>query len=197
MKPKQNQRKEADKTRNTILRAATKLFAKKGFAGTPTALIAKTAKVNEALIFHHFGTKIQLWKKVKEDISSRSKVLPVNPTPPSLSAFLNEAITQRITLYQKQPELHKIKQWQRLEDRSGKLIAANPLAPDNWIPAIQYLQQQNKITNSLNPDLIIIWLAASINAICIDDLKIFKDPKIQTSYIKLITKGFEKILEES
>jgi len=197
MKPKLNQRKEADKTRNAILKAATKLFAKRGFASTPTALIAKAAKVNEALIFHHFGNKVDLWKKVKADITERSEVNSVNPTPSSLHAFLQEAIDQRLTLYQKQPELHRIKQWQHLEDYSGKLIAANPLAPVNWISAIQYLQQQNKIISSLDPDLIVIWLASSINSIWIDDRKTFGDPQIRTAYINLIAEGFERALQKN
>ena len=43
MKQRLNQRKEADKTRTAILKAATKLFAEKGYSGTPTAAIAKAA----------------------------------------------------------------------------------------------------------------------------------------------------------
>jgi AcrR family transcriptional regulator len=195
MKPKLNQRKEADKTRSSILKAATKLFAKKGFAGTPTALIAETAKVNEALIFHHFGNKAELWKKVKADITERSKVGPINPTPSSLQAFLREAIAQRLNLYDNNPALHRIKQWQNLEDHAGKLITANRLAPDNWIPAICYLQQQGKIANSCAPELIVIWLAASINTIIQDDLKIFHDPQIRTAYLNLIVEGFEHALK--
>lgn len=195
MKPKLNQRKEADKTRLAILKAATKLFAEKGFSGTPTAAIAKAAKVNEALIFHHFGNKVELWKKVKIEITQNSQVSIINPKPASLQEFLQEAVQQRLTLYDNNPLLHKIVQWQRLEDKRDALLSANPLAPDSWIPAIQYLQQHKKIQPSLPTESIVIWLAASINAIIQDDLRVFHDSKTRMEYIKLITNGFEKALK--
>ena len=195
MKPKQNQRKEADKTRSAILKAATKLFAEKGFSGTPTAAIAKAAKVNEALIFHHFGNKVELWKKVKITITQNSQVSIINPKPASLQEFLHETIQQRLNLYDNNPLLHKIIQWQRLEDKRETLLSANPLAPDTWIQSIQYLQQHKKIQSSLSAESIVIWLAASINAIIQDDLKIFHDQKIRAEYISLIMEGFEKTLK--
>lgn len=194
MKPKLNQRKEADKTRGAILKAATKLFAENGFSGTPTAAIAKAAKINEALIFHHFGNKVELWKKVKEDITHKSQVNPINATPSSLREFLQEAIQQRLTLYDNCPVLHKIKQWQRLEDKRDKLMADNFLAPNTWIPSILYLQQHNKIKQSLSAEFIMLWLAASINAMIQDELKMFTVQKTRDDYISLITQGFERAL---
>lgn len=195
MKPKLNQRKEADKTRLTILKAAMKLFAEKGFSGTKTAEIAKTAKVNEALIFHHFGNKTELWKKVKAEITHQSRVNVINSEPATLHAFLQDAVQQRLNLYENNPVLHKIIQWQRLEDKREKLFAANPLAPNTWIPAIQYLQKHNKINKSLPAELIVIWLASSINVIIHDELKIFHVQKTRVEYINLIIDGFESALK--
>ena len=194
MKPKLNQRKEADNARSTLLKAATKLSAQKRSAGTSTALIAKPAKVNEALIYHHFGNQAELWKKVKADITERSHIGGINPTPTSLSVFLHEIIEQRLNLYDCNPALHRIMQWQRLEDSSGKLTAANPLAPDHWILAIHHLQQQQKMTKSLAPELLVIWLTASINTVIQDDLKIFHDASTRSAYINVIVQGFERAL---
>jgi AcrR family transcriptional regulator len=195
MKPKLNQRREADKTRSAIIKAATKLFAEKGFSGAPTAAIAKAAKVNEALIFHHFGNKVELWKKVKIEITQNSQVSPISPQPSSLQEFLQAAIQQRLNLYDNNPLLHKIIQWQRLEDKRDVLLSANPLAPNTWIPSVQYLQKQKKIQSSLPAESIVIWLLASINAAVQDDLRVFHDPKMREEYISLIMKGFEKALK--
>ena len=52
-----------DKQRD-ILRAAEELFAKKGFAGTPTAEVAREAGVTEKTLFKHFPTKADLFKRV-------------------------------------------------------------------------------------------------------------------------------------
>lgn len=47
----------AARSRRVILRAATRLFADRGFDATPTASIADRARVPSALIFYHFGSK--------------------------------------------------------------------------------------------------------------------------------------------
>jgi len=195
MKPKLNQRQEGDKTRIAILKSATKLFAEKGFSGTPTAAIAKAAKVNEALIFHHFGNKAELWKKVKAQITDKGRVGIINITPSSLREFLEEAIQQRLSLYDNVPLLNKIIQWQQLEGKGDKLLAANPSAPDTWIPAIHHLQQHNQIKKSFSAELIVVWLAASINTIIRDGLSIFQDNNNRVEYTHFIIGGFERALK--
>jgi len=53
--------------RRQITRAATALFARRGFEGTTTRLIAKRAHVNEAIIFRHFPHKEDLYWAIVED----------------------------------------------------------------------------------------------------------------------------------
>lgn len=43
--------------KESILDAATRLFAERGYEATPTAEMARAAGVSEGTIFHHFGTK--------------------------------------------------------------------------------------------------------------------------------------------
>ena len=57
-------RPSADNTRKVILNAARDLFVKKGFAGTSISEIAKQAKVNQSLIYHHYANKESLWTAV-------------------------------------------------------------------------------------------------------------------------------------
>ncbi|RNA61921.1 TetR/AcrR family transcriptional regulator [Chryseobacterium nematophagum] len=49
-----------------ILFAAEKLFAEKGFEGTSTREIAKTANVNISMISYYFGSKEKLYEKLVE-----------------------------------------------------------------------------------------------------------------------------------
>ncbi len=46
------------------MRAATKLFAEKGFSGTRTREIASAAGISETLIFQHFKSKEELYKAI-------------------------------------------------------------------------------------------------------------------------------------
>ena len=57
-------RAEATETRLRIMAAAQVLFAKRGFAGTSTALIAKQAGVTEGALFNHFKDKKALFGEI-------------------------------------------------------------------------------------------------------------------------------------
>jgi AcrR family transcriptional regulator len=50
--------------RGQIVRVASALFAKKGFKGTTTRLIAERAGISEAVIFKHFTKKADLYKAI-------------------------------------------------------------------------------------------------------------------------------------
>jgi TetR/AcrR family transcriptional regulator len=52
-------------TKDTILDAAEKIFVERGFSDTSMSRIAKEAKVTKSLIHHHFGSKEQLWREIK------------------------------------------------------------------------------------------------------------------------------------
>jgi AcrR family transcriptional regulator len=56
-----NQRLSFSEREALILEAAGQLFAEKGFVGTTTRAIALESGVNEALLFRHFKTKVDLY----------------------------------------------------------------------------------------------------------------------------------------
>ena len=67
--------------RDTILAAATELFATHGYSGTSTAQIAKKAGVAHGTVFHHFGNKenllIEIGKKTMADYIAGHRTLPL------------------------------------------------------------------------------------------------------------------------
>jgi TetR/AcrR family transcriptional regulator len=54
-----------------ILRAALRAFAQGGYEGTNLRRIAADADVDVALIAHHFGSKLGLWKAVVDRLATR------------------------------------------------------------------------------------------------------------------------------
>jgi AcrR family transcriptional regulator len=56
--------------RRQILRAASGLFARRGYRGTTTREIAERAGINEALLFRHFPSKKKLYWTLIEDLCS-------------------------------------------------------------------------------------------------------------------------------
>lgn len=57
--------------KETILEAATALFARKGFSATPTSAIAREAGVAEGLVFHYFKTKKGVLLCILKDVTER------------------------------------------------------------------------------------------------------------------------------
>lgn len=82
--------------RERILKIATKVFAERGYDGTTMRLIAKRAKCNVALAYHHFGSKTALYEEIVGSYaSSFAGVLRALDTPEGsnrIEAFLDRFI---------------------------------------------------------------------------------------------------------
>lgn len=59
--------RDAEATKSRILAAAKKEFAKSGLGGARVDVIAEKAKANKRMIYHYFGSKENLFKRVIED----------------------------------------------------------------------------------------------------------------------------------
>jgi len=60
--------------RRQLIEVAIDLFSRKGFAGTTTKEIAKSAGVTEAIVFRHFVSKRELYVAILEHINSTRKI---------------------------------------------------------------------------------------------------------------------------
>jgi len=72
-------RRQPDKTRADILRAAMQEFAHEGVAGARTDAIAKTAGVNKALLYYYFKDKETLYGAVLDQVFGglRATIRPI------------------------------------------------------------------------------------------------------------------------
>ncbi|MCH5277035.1 MAG: TetR/AcrR family transcriptional regulator [Desulfovibrionaceae bacterium] len=57
--------------KDAILRAATRLFAERGFGNTPTILLAREAGVAEGTIFRHFKSKDEIFRTLIEQVRNQ------------------------------------------------------------------------------------------------------------------------------
>jgi AcrR family transcriptional regulator len=58
-------------TRETVLAAAAKVFAQKGFYGSSLAAVAEASGISVGLILHHYGSKEELHGAVLRDLAER------------------------------------------------------------------------------------------------------------------------------
>jgi TetR/AcrR family transcriptional regulator len=79
-------RRDPDSTRRALLDAAIGEFAKKGLAGARVDEIAGRAGVNKQLVYHHFGTKEDLYaaalEEVYAEIRMQEQALQLADLPP-------------------------------------------------------------------------------------------------------------------
>ena len=128
-------------TRENILRAATKVFAKHGFAGGRVEQISTAAKSYDRMIYYYFGSKEGLFIAVLEEMYRRFNEaearLVLDATEPV------EALTAVIRFmwgyYQRNPEFITLLNTENLH--RGKHIAKSLRAREFSSPAVDVLGQ--------------------------------------------------------
>jgi AcrR family transcriptional regulator len=129
----------AKATRDSILRAATKVFAKHGYDGGSVEKISSAAKSYDRMIYYYFGSKEGLFIEVLEDMYRRMNEaelqLDLNVSQP-VEAL--EAVIQFVLgYYRKNPEFVTLLNTENLH--KGRHIAKSLRAREYSSPAIAVL----------------------------------------------------------
>ncbi len=176
--PKLNQEKQyrVSPTYVKILEAARKEFVLKGFDGSSISDIAQGARINQSLIYHHFGSKYALWQSVQEHILEKyqklDKKLLVHCE--SLEVFLQNLVQQRFTFYEKYPDVLRIMNWQTLKGQQSGLSAESL---DAWHSAITKLQENGEIRPYLDPKYVVGFISSTITGAFTYGSHLFPQPK--------------------
>ncbi len=102
----------SEKTKQTVLKAALKIFAQEGFHNAKLRDIASIAGTTHSLIRHHFGSKEDLWKAVVDyglNLQEKNilKILISHESADPVELF-REFIKSYVSTIAKNPELSKI-----------------------------------------------------------------------------------------
>lgn len=146
----------AQATQESILRAATKVFAKHGFAGGRVEQISKAAKSHDRMIYYYFGSKEELFIAVIEDTYRR-----FNEAESKLILKLEDPVEDLKTLvrfmwnyYQHNPEFITLLNSENLH--RGKHISKSLRAKEYSSPAISLMGRvlaKGAQTGVFRPDL--------------------------------------------
>jgi TetR/AcrR family transcriptional regulator len=85
-------RKSENPKQDEILGAALKAFTQGGYEGTNLRRIATDAGVDVALIAHHFGSKLDLWKTVVNSMATRLLAACEDAPAPSAGADVADRV---------------------------------------------------------------------------------------------------------
>lgn len=183
-------RSSKPKSKDKILEAARHLFAEKGFHGTATHEIAKTAKVNHSLIFHHFKSKEELWRAVKQSIACLA--MPTATLVPPTEHFedwLNDLMDYYYRFYQENKEIRRILTWQQLEfsgeDNAKKVPYLSDYFKDLSRSFVHY-QSRGVIDSSLDAGDITFYVVATLNGMVtvLDSFILSEDQDAYIMFVK-------------
>ena len=88
MTSKTNAPQEQD-GKERLLQAAIESFSALGYEGTSTTKLARAAKVAQPLVYHHFGSKEELWKAAMNHVFGQMReVTSPDPSLPPHDALL-------------------------------------------------------------------------------------------------------------
>ncbi|MDB5929192.1 MAG: transcriptional regulator, TetR family [Polaromonas sp.] len=131
----------AQTTRDNILRAATKVFARYGYDGGSVEKISHAAKSFDRMIYYYFGSKEGLFIEVLEDMYRRMNDAELKLTLDSEQpvASLTEVINFVVSYYSRNPEFITLLNTENLH--RGKHIAKSERAREYSSPAIDIIRQ--------------------------------------------------------
>lgn len=159
-------RPSADKTRHIILKAAERLFAKQGFAATSINEIATRADVNKSLIYHHYESKLGLWRAVKGRVIEQAfqEFGPGGVRHFTEHDHFIDCITQLVScnvkLFKKNKNFFRMLQWQSLEKKTAGLVGTGSKDPlHEWYDALRRYQDQGELRQDLSVELIFLLIA--------------------------------------
>ena len=131
----------AQDTRDSILRAATKIFAQHGFSGGRIDEISNAAKSYDRMIYYYFGSKEDLFIAVLEEMYRRfneaETALELSSDQPVES--LKAVIAFMWNFYQRNPEFITLLNDENLH--RGKHISKSLRAREYSSPALQIVER--------------------------------------------------------
>jgi AcrR family transcriptional regulator len=141
--------RDADRTRQRLIEAASAEFAEHGIAGARVDRIAANAQANKAQIYHYFGSKDRLFDAVWEALTIRLvDGVPLDAGDlPEYAARLSQA-------YADNPELARLITWQRLERGQDPPNAYAMQSLRGNFDAIAKAQADGLVSDRFKPDVL-------------------------------------------
>lgn len=153
--PEQRQR-DAERTRERIMAAATEEFAAHGYAGARVANIAARAGVNQQLISYYFGGKQGLYDALNQRWLAEEATFanPGRPIEEIIAGYFDATATQ--------PAGARLLLWQALGDVPGGSVAAQEAdIAGNVIEDLRRRQREGELTSDYDAEfiLLVVWSA--------------------------------------
>jgi AcrR family transcriptional regulator len=148
--------RNAQRTRERILRAAVAEFGAKGYAGARTAGIAARARVNPQLISYYFGGK----RGLLDELHRRSAETEATLVPPGGS--FAESVTAYVDATLDHPDWARLMIWQALGDDpdaaevAGDRSAAQAVKLREALERVRHRQRAGELTTEVEAEVLLL-----------------------------------------
>ena len=155
--------------RERLLRAATKLFARSGFAGTTVDEVVEAAGVNKRMVYHYFGNKERLYQAVLAEAYSGLETIEIHTAEKShdLDALTGEIVRRYFGFLRDHPEFVRLILWENLNDGRGLQGANFRLSKDPMLAALDRYLQEGVAAGRIRSDMDARHLLISIIGLCL------------------------------
>ena len=150
----------------TILEAAGELFAQQGFDGVSINAVAQHAGVSKANVFHHFGSKDELYYAVLRNARSRllGRLQDLAGSDSPLPLRLKEIVEAYLSNLFDNPRLARVLLRESMEHRPGRSKAlAEKVFGDGFSQLVKLLveaKQSGEIRQGVDPAAAVVMLVA-------------------------------------
>lgn len=194
-KPRKTQQRSLQ-TRDRIIRAAQKLFVKQGFSAVKVEAVARLAKINHSLIYHHFKSKQALWLAVKQHIVKHSDFSLTKEDSDNMPCvdFIRHVVRKSISFYQDNPHIVSLINWQRMEKNHENIGAGRTSEAKKWIAAFSKYQQNGEITLKAKPEYIMTMVLGITSSAVMDKNVFIKKKQDFEDYIEYCVAALQRAL---
>ncbi len=151
-----------------ILQSAKKLFAGKGYHGASMRDIAREAECSQSMVSHHFGSKSELWNRIKSDsfdhyiqqICNSSFVCTKKNFEHTMSVFIDK----RMAYLNSEPDMVRMITWQSLEGPEDGENSKIDKFMQKFVSDIREAQLRDELREDIAPELIAFFLLFATRA---------------------------------
>lgn len=157
-----------ERTKERILNAATKVFAKKGFDGARVDEIAAAARINKQLLYHHIGNKDGLFTAVLERayVSIRTQEAALDLDSLAADKAILKLVEFTWNYYLANPDfIRLLNSENQLEARHLKRSPHTRQINASHIVIAEKLLARGRREGTVRPDLDVLQLNVSIAAL--------------------------------
>ncbi len=126
MIPKVVAKRNPERTKGRLLRAAIRLFSAKGYHGVSVDEIVGSAKTNKRMVYHYYGSKNGIYLAALKDVFSRLSKVEVQAVEETArpDEKLQHLLAANFKFLDENPEFVRLLLWENLAQ--GRHVARHP-----------------------------------------------------------------------